>query len=322
MNELILHIEFLLHHNQCVIVPGLGGFVINLTPVSREGINIFNSPKCELIFNQNLSFNDGLLAESYMRMYECSFEKAMILIEEGVHETKYQIEKFGSVHMGNLGIISLNPSSQFNFTPKEFSYPAYFGFTSSQLKPIINLQPISQSVEKNDKKNYTSTKISIAVASAVAIIAIILFLNPFNSNFSIYNEAQIGSIPTTQVVSHNFEKTKTVVVKPTNTNSATEKEVTQPVANENEVNSSIKITNQVVLPKYYVVVGVYKGNKMADETLRILHQNGLSGASSVIKRNRINVFAASFENEEEAYSYLNNFVRSHPQYKDAWVLKH
>ena len=321
MNELILHIEFLLHHNQCVIVPNLGGFVINLTPVTREGINVFNSPKCELIFNQSLSFNDGLLAESYMRMYECSFEKAMILIDEAVHETKYQIEKFGSVHMGNLGIISLNPSSQFNFTPKEFSYPSFFGFTPSQLKPIINLQPISPSIENSDKKSHNARTISIALASAAAIIALILFLNIFKTDFSMYNEAQLPGIPSKEIISHKIEKPKNVVLKPVVSNKV-EESISTPKVEVAEQTSTPQTLNQNTLPQYYIVVGVYEVEKMANETLSILHKNGFSKASYVKKRKRINVFAESFDNKNSAYSYLNDFIKSHPQYKDAWVLKY
>lgn len=36
MNRLVSHIEFLLHHHNCVIIPDFGGFVVNAVH-SREG---------------------------------------------------------------------------------------------------------------------------------------------------------------------------------------------------------------------------------------------------------------------------------------------
>ena len=37
MNEIALHIDFLLHTHDCIIVPGLGGFVLNETGVEKNG---------------------------------------------------------------------------------------------------------------------------------------------------------------------------------------------------------------------------------------------------------------------------------------------
>ena len=36
MDRLVSHIEFLLHHHNCVIIPDFGGFVVNAVH-SREG---------------------------------------------------------------------------------------------------------------------------------------------------------------------------------------------------------------------------------------------------------------------------------------------
>src|SRR5690554_3462285 len=51
MNQLIYHIEFLLHEHNCVIIPDLGGFVINAIQSSRDSNNALMPPSCELVFN-------------------------------------------------------------------------------------------------------------------------------------------------------------------------------------------------------------------------------------------------------------------------------
>ena len=62
MIELAQHIEALLLENDCVIIPGFGGFVAHLTPaVSVEEGNVFIPPIRTIGFNPQLRLNDGLL---------------------------------------------------------------------------------------------------------------------------------------------------------------------------------------------------------------------------------------------------------------------
>ena len=67
MDEIALHIDFLLHAHDCIIVPGLGGFVVNEMGVEKNGLWGLDAPTFEIIFNSKLSYNDGLLAESLMK---------------------------------------------------------------------------------------------------------------------------------------------------------------------------------------------------------------------------------------------------------------
>lgn len=326
MNELISHIEFLLHRYPCVIVPGLGGFVTNIAPVSRNGLNIFEPPKVELVFNQNLSYNDGLLAESFMRKYQISFERAMLKIEEGVKEIRYQFEEFGSIHLGNLGVMSINEDDRFNFTPKNFEYPAYFGLERSQLKPIIHVQSMQPNRVTSDKSDKAFVRnLTIGATVAAAAIAILLFLNPFQSDFSLLDKAQIGSIPQKEVVIAQ-PKPAPMNVAVTDSNKTEIQEtavaptVDTPTTTPEEAPAELVAPNEV--PRYYIIVGVYEVRKVADEILAELQKQGMSSASTLKKYGRINVFAASFDKEGEAYEFLRTFRNEKPKYKDAWVLKY
>src|SRR5512136_2737677 len=53
--------ELLLLHD-CVILPGLGGFVANYRSAEiNEKLKIISPPSKSILFNRNLSHNDGLL---------------------------------------------------------------------------------------------------------------------------------------------------------------------------------------------------------------------------------------------------------------------
>ena len=84
MIELAQHIEVLLLENDCVIVPGFGGFVAYYTPAMRVEGNTFLPPTRTIGFNSQLKLNDGLLVQSYMAVYDTNFSDATKIVEEEV----------------------------------------------------------------------------------------------------------------------------------------------------------------------------------------------------------------------------------------------
>ena len=60
MNELSRHIESLLVSNDCVIVPGLGGFVTQYVTARRvDEENLYLPPYRTVGFNGQLTINEG-----------------------------------------------------------------------------------------------------------------------------------------------------------------------------------------------------------------------------------------------------------------------
>ena len=87
MIELAQHIEVLLLENDCVIVPGLGGFVAHYTPAMRVAEeNTFLPPTRIIGFNPQLKMNDGLLVQSYMAVYGTDFSDATRIVDKSVKE--------------------------------------------------------------------------------------------------------------------------------------------------------------------------------------------------------------------------------------------
>ena len=70
MSRIISHIEKLLLKHDCVIVPHIGGFVLQHIPAHYEkDEQIFYPEQKEIVFNRELQHNDGLLSESYIQFY-------------------------------------------------------------------------------------------------------------------------------------------------------------------------------------------------------------------------------------------------------------
>lgn len=82
MIELARHIEILLLDNDCVIVPGLGGFVSHPVVARRiDDEGLFMPPGRTLGFNPMMKLNDGLLVQSYMTAYDVTYPEAVKLVE-------------------------------------------------------------------------------------------------------------------------------------------------------------------------------------------------------------------------------------------------
>lgn len=87
MIELAQHIEVLLLENDCVIVPGFGGFVTHYAPATHvKEENLFLPPTRTIGFNPQLKLNDGVLVQSYMAVYDTSFADASRIVEKEVNE--------------------------------------------------------------------------------------------------------------------------------------------------------------------------------------------------------------------------------------------
>ena len=85
MIELAQHIEALLLENDCVIVPGFGGFVAHYAPATHvKEENLFLPPTRTIGFNPQLKLNDGVLVQSYMSAYDTSFADATRIVEKEV----------------------------------------------------------------------------------------------------------------------------------------------------------------------------------------------------------------------------------------------
>lgn len=114
------HIEVLLLSNDCVIVPGLGGFMTHhVCARYDEREKIFLPPLRTLGFNSQLTMNDTLLAQSYADCYGISISEAVERISQDVRQLKYQIEKNGSYNLYGIGRLSLNAEGNYEFEPCE-----------------------------------------------------------------------------------------------------------------------------------------------------------------------------------------------------------
>ncbi len=135
--EIERHIEILLLSNDCVIVPGLGGFMTHhIESRYDENEAMFLPPQRTLGFNPQLKLNDSLLAQSYIEAYDISYPEALNRIEDEVCELRQHLENEGYYELNDIGRLSINDEGKLEFDPCEAGIltPGLYGLSSFEMK--------------------------------------------------------------------------------------------------------------------------------------------------------------------------------------------
>jgi len=155
--ELERHIEILLLSNDCVIVPGLGGFMTHHVEAHFDERDcMFLPPLRTLGFNPQLNINDSLLAQSYIEAYDISYPEALQRIENEVNELRQHLQNEGSYEFNDIGILALNDDGNYVFTPCESGIltPTLYGLSSFEMKPLQqkSAKPVPIIVEEPEQR--------------------------------------------------------------------------------------------------------------------------------------------------------------------------
>jgi len=120
--------DLLTVHN-CVIVPGLGGFIGNYSPARIDPVHhAFQPPFKKLLFNVNLKQNDGLLANAVADAFGTSYNDACILIGHFAEECRLELKSgrffvlpgVGRLYAGREGNIQFEQEKGINLLPDSF----------------------------------------------------------------------------------------------------------------------------------------------------------------------------------------------------------
>ena len=146
------HIYNLLYNHECVIVSGLGAFILNEEgTIIDENKSLFSPYKKIISFNPEIKKNDGLLANYISEIENISFEEACIKIASFVNKILIRINNGKTFHLETIGILQLNNSGyivfkkeeDLNFNPDSFGLDSFYFPQLKKQTNIIQTQYIS-----------------------------------------------------------------------------------------------------------------------------------------------------------------------------------
>lgn len=159
MISLARHIELLLLEHNCVIVPGLGGFIANTASAvyndGPDGDKLFMPPYRTIGFNPQLQINDGLLVQSYMQVYDASYPAACLQMEKEIEQLNSQLNLFGEYNLEGIGTLHKSLGQSIVLTSPEAGIltPSLYGTYSFAIKSLAEVIRENEIQEAANKSN-------------------------------------------------------------------------------------------------------------------------------------------------------------------------
>jgi hypothetical protein len=336
MTSIDRYISKLLFDHDCVILPGFGGFLTNYSGASIHPIkHSFQPPVRTLVFNANLSTNDGLLIDYVSRSKHISYQEAsqevsdyaaycIVELENGNIVT---LNNIGSCRMGREKNIIFDPDSSSNYLSDAFGLPSF-------VSPAIKRETVRERLEKQltprpvapSEKKRRNLRPALGWAATISIpIATALLLYMFNPTIvDGLGHSYASFVPTV--------KFKSVEQPAHNTSAKTDASfenfrVMPEVIVEEIVATPEKESEVVPVPipvpalrKYQIVVGAFSEEANANNYVNKLKSKSYDAA--VVGKSRsglIRVGINGSESKADAISMMEE-VRSNEN-PSAWLLR-
>nr|WP_315231506.1 SPOR domain-containing protein [uncultured Flavobacterium sp.] len=307
-----LYIAQLLYRYQCVTVPGFGAFLTEIQSAKlNESTNSFSPPKKMIAFNANLKNNDGLLASHIALAEKTSYEYAVSAIQYEVFNWKKALEENQLFSIKNVGDLRLNADHNIVFTPYDQTnyLTSSFGLAPF-VSPLVKREIFEKEIEAIEEKA-TITMVPEQTRTA----------NPYLKYAAIFvlGLGLAGSVG--YPMYQNQIASETILVE-----TAVQKQVQNKIQQATffiespvpAVTLSVKSSAEIKMP-YHIMAGVYREEKNADKTLRILNRLGYDAKR--IAPNKNGYFPvlygsyATFAEAEKAKKEINE--KHNPE---AWIL--
>ena len=242
----------LLFTNDCVIIPGLGGFVSNTrSTFLNPSQHTFTPPSKKVAFNSSLRTNDGLLAHYISQEENITYHEANEVISAYVDDVFRKLALGEQISIEEVGTLSMDMEKHLQFEPETNSnfLLSTFGMTSIH-SPAIKREEAAMEVVKGENNTVTKgpkkrTKLwkIIELVPAAAVLAIMIFnprvVHTLNNNLgNIISVPVPNEIKTTDLPKEKKNDTKTVELPVENT---------QPEVNTTDVDSKNDSFNQKMI---------------------------------------------------------------------------
>lgn len=324
MQDINSHIAYLLTKHECVILPGLGAFVVS--PSEKETISrwrILSPPENYLGFNSEIKHHDELLVNSIIKEKKCSYEEAYTLIDQYITQVLYSFDEGEKVCIPWVGTL-YQKDDEILFRPeKTLSCNASnFGLTGFLLPYMHDIQQ-ETTISPPKKINKETVSIPVSkrfiayiIAIAAALIAIFFIPSTLNDKRTEPAPNQYASVVQIQVQ------------YPVNDEEDTQEEIIQEqvetiVTPENTTTSNTEKMNQInaITFSYYIIVASLPTQTAAINAIAELKSKGIENADIIFSDGRYRIYTNHFEDREEAEEFLVQFLKDNPIFTNAWLLK-
>ena len=342
MITLARHIELLLLNHDCVIVPGLGGFIANHADASYSGEqeSLFLPPYRTIGFNQQLQVNDGLLIQSYMSAYDTSYPFAYLQMEKDLEKMLQELELKGEYTLDNIGTLKKGINQNVTLIAPESGVltPSLYGLYSCEIKSlsrVIKEREIEERLQtaadtmhivEGEKKEEPKKRKDFIIrvnrrwldfGISVAAAAVLLFC------FSYPAMKNVGTETDTVVAAFTPMK-NAVVEKKVAPVTSTKTETTQ-VVNTNEKQPTVQAeetpTTNTADTKFSIVLASYVSESNAETFIKGLAKAGYAEGRYVKTGKVSRILYSEYATEAAAQNALKDLRQKNAEFAEAWILE-
>ncbi len=343
--DISAHIGQLVMEHECVIIPGLGGFITNYhaAEINQRQYSI-QPPSRKLVFNAQLNTNDGLLAHHLSQRLDISYKTSLLLLEVFSNYCLRDLEEGKRIAFGDLGILDMNIHNKLEFFPNttiNYNQDA-FGFKPLSLKaierkPDFNLKaPIQQTVVKPHITKVLSLdsldlkKIAAVLIPIVFIVSAVFFLPSLNQNKSLQQTSVFSFLDSLKSndLSFSTEETQPEIDNTINNESIEDQSNIPSELTENKSDNTTKQSEFIIQDRefeiskgqYHIICGSFIEKTRAEVLVNRLKSEGFSAyVADRSKSGSYRVSMQSFANEQDAIQQMK-WVRNQG-YDNVWILK-
>ncbi|MCL1867837.1 MAG: SPOR domain-containing protein [Paludibacter sp.] len=299
MKKFFQYIENLLIRNDYVIVPNLGGFVVQQQSSEIQG-NTIIPPFAVVGFNPLLQHSDGLLEMEIARTEQIAYRQAVDIINDNVSKIRNLLQYGEIVVVGKIGKITQNngtlifsPADDFQFLPANFNLQKVdFHFINNK--------------NKHKEKPITLTlypKTMLRYAASFALIVGFLGAQPFldkkPQQASFVNMLNNINTPTIEIAEFT----------------AKNQDITE------EQTENIPAEKQETAKNFHIIIGCFKTRLAAENYANLLKTNGLQIDIEIFSSENLQrVSAGSFATFDEAKNALENLKNSDKVFENVWIM--
>lgn len=312
MNRIFSHIQYLLLHHECVVIPSIGAFVVRYhqAHLSADG-GTFLPPFREVSFNASIVHDDGLLCSSIARSEDISFEQARAAMAFEVDLMRETLLSAGSLTIPRVGtltqqgdVIAFEPATVGAIDNMAFAPLLPLDLTPLEVEhkepAILTVTPMARlrkaAVKTVRYAAVVGALVSVSILASTPLLVKDVHIDRASINLPKVSQPKVVTIDTTASDS-TFVQAPCVVEEPQVAISAT-------ADDEQDYRCFLVVASWATQRQ----AERYIAESVDGKDMKILFADG-----------RYRVYIAAAHNLESAYAYRNAnpaVTESHP---DAWV---
>tara|TARA_B100000989_G_C19520124_1_gene463742 strand:- start:1575 stop:2480 length:906 start_codon:yes stop_codon:yes gene_type:complete len=299
--EIAAHIHYLLYRHDCVSLPGFGAFLVGHKEAYFDAEQqLYHPPSKVLSFNEQLQYNDGILASHMATVQQCSYERSVLDIHHHIISWKERVQK-GRLHIASLGVFETNAEGKLVFSA---DHGLNF-LAASYALPQLDVQPISRS-------------------TAQAVTAPVFTLAPQQSSTFVRKAMLAASFLVLLALGVNHvqdQQTDAIWQQEQALRENARAHATAAIYDLGELPTLSVIAPHPATIGYHVIAGSFRSQNNADRLVTSLRRKGYYQAARLPKTTNgfHQVSFAAYASQREAYNAKAGILEDN--YPDAWVLK-